>query len=181
MSTSCIVVTGLPASGKSTIGKQLADALQFKYLDKDDYLERLYEERGVGSTSWRQALSRESDAQFICDAKFLESAVLVSHWRTTENSNSGTATDWLSECFTTVVELHCSCRTEIAVSRFHHRDRHPGHLDRLKSEESTLQWFANYQQGLPLGVGPLVVIETDNIVLLPEIIYNIRLHISVNT
>lgn len=122
MSNTCIVVSGLPARGKSTIGNQLADAPQFGFLDKDDYLERLYEERGVGRSQWRRALSKESDTQFIRDAKSLESAVLVSHWKAIRNSNSGTSIEWLSECFTTVLELYCSSGTEIALSRFLNRE-----------------------------------------------------------
>ena len=181
MTKSCIVVTGLPACGKSTIGKQIADSLEFSFLDKDNYLERLYEERGVGNSSWRQTLSRESDSHFIRDAKSLESVVLVSHWRTKEGTDSGTPTEWLREYFTLVVELFCSCSTDIAASRFRRRERHPGHLDRQKSEESILAWMADYREGLPLRVGSLVVAETDNSPLLDDIIHKVRRNISVNT
>ncbi|MEM7799841.1 MAG: AAA family ATPase [Chloroflexota bacterium] len=60
----CIVVTGLPASGKSTFGKRVAAELELPLLDKDDFLEQLYKEKGVGDRSWRQMLSRESDERF---------------------------------------------------------------------------------------------------------------------
>ena len=38
-----IVVSGLPGSGKSTLGQQLATALGLPFLDKDTILERLFE------------------------------------------------------------------------------------------------------------------------------------------
>lgn len=47
------VVTGLHASGKFSVGKQIADALQFVIVDKDNYLECFFYERGIGGSLWR--------------------------------------------------------------------------------------------------------------------------------
>ena len=52
----CIAITGLPGSGKSTIGKQAASLLGVPLLDKDDYLEALFEERGSGDSQLRSQL-----------------------------------------------------------------------------------------------------------------------------
>ena len=38
-----VVVSGLPASGKSTLSRRLATALSLPMLDKDDILEGLFE------------------------------------------------------------------------------------------------------------------------------------------
>ena len=44
-----VVVSGLPASGKTTLAKSLALALGLRLLDKDDILESLFGPRsGVG-------------------------------------------------------------------------------------------------------------------------------------
>jgi hypothetical protein len=42
-----IVVTGLPASGKSTVGVTVARALGLSLFDKDEILEALFEALGV--------------------------------------------------------------------------------------------------------------------------------------
>ncbi|MEM7258123.1 MAG: AAA family ATPase, partial [Pseudomonadota bacterium] len=107
MDKQCIVVTGLPASGKSTLGRTLANAIHATFLDKDDYLERLYEEQGTGSSTWRQTLSRKSDALFINDAQHQDYVVLVSHWKTNRSAASGTPTQWLLENYSAIVELYC--------------------------------------------------------------------------
>ncbi|WP_370645738.1 AAA family ATPase [Ruegeria sp. Ofav3-42] len=53
-----IVVTGLPASGKTTVAREIAKRLGLVFLDKDDFLEELYERHGVPSWEHRKKLSR---------------------------------------------------------------------------------------------------------------------------
>jgi shikimate kinase len=38
-----VVVSGLPGSGKTTLGRRLAQALNLPLIDKDDILDRLFE------------------------------------------------------------------------------------------------------------------------------------------
>ena len=91
-----IVLSGLPASGKTTLVRRLATALQLPIIDKDDILEGLFETEGVGDSVWRTRLSRKSDQVFRQEAIRSEGAVLVSWWhRLGMNSQSGTPTDWL--------------------------------------------------------------------------------------
>lgn len=56
-----VVASGLPASGKTTLARRLTSALELPLIDKDDILDRLFEERGIGDPAWRRRLSRESD------------------------------------------------------------------------------------------------------------------------
>lgn len=156
----CIVVTGLPGSGKTTIGKKVAQGLTISFLDKDDYLEVLYEERGIGDSQWRQALSRESDQLFQQAATQQKTAVLVSHWRPPNlETQSGTPTRWLTQSFDRIVELYCVCPAEVAAQRFINRQRHAGHLDHLKSHDQVLTWMQDYANHLPLSLGEMVRVD----------------------
>jgi gluconate kinase len=47
-----VVISGLPGSGKTTLGRGLASALQLPFIDKDDILNRLFELKGVGNAAW---------------------------------------------------------------------------------------------------------------------------------
>ena len=177
----CIVVTGLPGSGKSTIGKRIAKAFKFDFLDKDVYLEKLFRERGSGDSDWRQSLSRESDAQFQRDAIKLKSVVLVSHWRPAgSDSLSGTPSEWLAKHFSRVVEFYCSCSVEEAAKRFAKRSRHPGHLDSQRPSKDILEWMTNYQQFLPLSLGVLETVETDSDIQISRILERLSTHVHID-
>ncbi len=157
----CIVVSGLPGGGKSTVGRALAAELGADLFDKDDYLERLFVARGIGDADWRQQLSRESDRNFERDALGSHFAVLVSHWRPRgSDSTSGTPCEWVSEAFDRIVELFCDCPVEVAAARFGERLRHPGHLDATRSPSQTEDWLRACARRLPLGIGQLVRVDT---------------------
>jgi len=132
-----VVVSGLPGSGKTTIGRHLAALLHLPLIDKDDVLDHLYETRGIGDADWRRTLSRHADMILQHDATASNGAVVVSFWRVPGMADdSGTPTDWLPALSDALVHLHCICDPEIAVVRFNGRTRHPGHLDgsRLREE-----------------------------------------------
>ena len=46
-----VILLGYMASGKSLIGKKLAELLNYKFIDLDDYIEKLPKFRALGCTS----------------------------------------------------------------------------------------------------------------------------------
>lgn len=161
MSECFIVVSGLPGSGKSTLAQRLAPALGLPLLDKDAILERLYELKGVGDAEWRRALSRESDRILQAEAAVVSGAVLVSHWRLPGMpADSGTPTDWVSQLPAPVVHIHCECPAELSAERFASRDRHPGHLDRVKSPAEILAGIRELAGFGRLEIGPHIDVDT---------------------
>ena len=148
-----VVVTGLPASGKSTLARQLSDALTLPLLDKDEILEGLFDHHGIGDGAHRSALSRVADKELEARAMSLPGAVLVSWWRHPRSLvDSGTPTQWLASLSAPCVELHCRCDPEVAVDRFFARARHPGHLDALKDRHQELARFRELALLGPLGL-----------------------------
>jgi tRNA uridine 5-carbamoylmethylation protein Kti12 len=113
-----VVISGLPGSGKTTLGRQLAPVLSLPLIDKDDILDRLFELKGIGDAAWR-ALSRESDVILQNEATNSKGAILASLWHSRGMpSDSGTPTDWLDAPSYDVINLHCACelRLQRAVS-----------------------------------------------------------------
>jgi hypothetical protein len=112
------------------VARQLADGLGLPLLDKDDILDRLFEVNGIGDSTWRRHLSRESDAILERQALASNGAILASLWRVPGmREESGTPTHWLQGVSNVVVNVRCVCSPETAATRFVERKRHAGHLD----------------------------------------------------
>jgi AAA domain-containing protein len=157
-----IIVTGLPASGKSTVGKAVAEALALPFLDKDEILEALFESLGVGDTPWRARLSRAADQVLRRLALRSQGAVIASWWQhPLSQVGSGTSPAWLSSLPGELIELHCKCDPRVAVERFFARQRHAGHLDASKSKAEELARFARLASHGALGMGRVVEIDTE--------------------
>src|SRR5688500_10233252 len=101
-----VVVTGLPASGKSTVGACVAEALALPLLDKDQILEALLEALGVGDAQWRTRLSRAADDVLQRLAMCSQGAVIVSWWQHPLSVfASGASPAWLRSLPGEVIEL----------------------------------------------------------------------------
>ena len=170
-----VVISGLPGSGKSTLGRRLAPALNLVFIDKDDILDRLFEAKGVGDAAWRRTLSRESDVILEHEATRSNGAVLVSFWRVPGMpSDSGTPTDWLRAPSHQLVNVHCACEPEIAANRFLHRRRHPGHLDGESSSADVLASLRQLTQFPALDIGQRIEVDTSREPNLTEVVRAIR-------
>jgi AAA domain len=171
-----VVVSGLPGSGKTTLARQLAPALNLPLIDKDEILDRLFDSKGVGDAKWRRALSRESDVIFQREAASLDGAVLVSFWRLAGMvADSGTPTEWLGGISNAVVvNVQCNCKPETAAERFLQRKRHPGHLDSGTSYGQVLAIFRKLSRFGPLGIEPRIDVDTSQDPNLDDLVRNIR-------
>src|SRR3954451_11954199 len=137
-----VVLTGLPASGKSTIAQPLAQALGLEYISKDRIKEALFDALGYGGWERSKTLSRAADDAMMQVALDLDGAVLDNFW------HPETVVDLLSPLQGPRIEVYCRCDPVVAFERFLRRQRHPGHAD--AENVSTPAAFAEYSAMLPL-------------------------------
>ena len=157
-------MSGLPGSGKTTLGRGLGQVLDLPVFDKDEILEAAFGDGTPGSSTERSRLSRCADVTFRELALASSGAVLVSFWRRRElSTESGTPTDWL-EGLPNVVEVYCVCSPSTAAARFVARTRHPGHGDATKARAHVAEQFALLHRVGPLGIGRIVEINTESAV-----------------
>jgi thymidylate kinase len=170
-----IIVTGIPASGKSTVGHAVAAALGLPMLDKDEILEAMFNSEGVGNAEWRTRLSRAADKTLKEKALRLDSAVIASWWRHPSSQiHSGTPVEWLSLLPGVVIELYCLCSPQVAAERFLSRKRHEGHLDDRKTHGDLLAGFQQHAALGPLGVGRVLTVNTEQGVELETLLAQIN-------
>ncbi|MFL6193660.1 MAG: AAA family ATPase [Thermoanaerobaculia bacterium] len=170
-----LVLSGLPASGKSTLARRLAPALGLPLLDKDDILEGLFDSLGVGDAEWRRRLSRAADEVLRRLALQADGAVLASWWRHPGmDHDSGTPVDWIERLPGPVIEVHCVCEPRTAAERYLVRTRHAGHLDHGKRREDLIAEFERWAALGPLGVGTVVRANTESAVDITELLREVR-------
>jgi glucokinase len=170
-----VVISGLPGSGKTTLGRRLAPVLNLPLIDKDEILDRLFESKGIGDAAWRRTLSRESDVILQNEAASSSGAILASFWHLRGMpSDSGTPTDWLDAPSHYVVNVHCACELEVAASRFLQRRRHPGHLNGDSSSAEVLVSLRKLTQLPPLDIGQRIDVDTSQEPNLTDVVRAIR-------
>ena len=175
MSKPHLVLSGLPGSGKTTLGRQLAPALDLPLIDKDDILERLFDAKGIGDAAWRRTLSREADGILCREALRAGGAVVASFWHLPGMpADSGTPTDWLQAVTAPLLNVHCVCDPEIAARRFVQRRRHPGHLDNQVSFAEVLASLHQLNGLGPLDIPRRIAIDTSHAPPLNELLRAVR-------
>jgi len=151
------VISGLPASGKTTVANIISQQFCLPLIDKDIILEALFD---TLSDVERKRLSAASNEILKRLALSSNGAVLCSWWRHPElTTQSGTPSQWLNFEGNNIIEVFCNCPVDIAKERFIARVRHKGHKDKNEKRSMMFEQFVNTPLK-PLGIGKLVKINT---------------------
>lgn len=125
-----ILVTGLPASGKTTIATHLAKDLGLQYVGKDQYKIELYEKYGFSSAKEKKNLNEKSEEIMYSKLySLLQSGnnVVLDKWICKDYSKIDAI---LKELEVEVVVIYLNCKVEVAVRRYNNRidsgERHIG-------------------------------------------------------
>ena len=163
MPSTVIVITGISASGKTTIGRQIAHHFRLPILSKDDVKERIFDglgysdrdfSRRAGQTAYSllyhfaRELLRSSDS-FVIESNFnpkFDDAIFRE----------------LSRAYAPrFVQVLCHADGEVLLGRFQARiasgERHPGHGDTIDEHRSYL--LSGRCDPLDIG-GRLLTVDT---------------------
>ena len=163
-----ILVTGLPAAGKTTVSQALSEALALPLLCKDAIKESLFDVLGVGDREWSLQLGAAANSVLWTLLSHCPKGAIVDIWldpiRDVGVSQQGLARAGVKAAF----EIICDCPAEVAAQRYASRIRHPGHLP---PDRAALQRIHDSSVLMtPLEIGPTKRIDTTRPVDIPALV-----------
>lgn len=165
-----VLVGGWPGSGKSTLARALSAELTFDYLSKDEVKEALMDQLGAPETvAASQQLGRAAVAAVLRVARGCRGAVIDSTW-------FPYTAPMVRQLPAACVEVRCIVPVSIARLRYLDRRRDERHLDAQRDEAEL--WGKAVE---PLGVGPLINVDTTDPVDIPELAERIRRALPTST
>ena len=123
-----VIVTGPPASGKTTLAHGIAARLRLPLIAKDTIKEALFDGLGAGDLAWSQRLG---GATYLAMLRIAEDAVNVGASVVLEANfvRGGELETALVALPARFVQVHCGAPLDVLVERYGSRERHPGHVD----------------------------------------------------
>jgi len=158
-----VVVTGPPASGKSSIARAIAEGLPAPLLAKDPIKETLFDGLGTGDAAWSKKLGIATYGVLFLlaeeEVRAGRSCVLEANFDHNEASAQLSALQ-LKHGFR-ALQIACTASREVLLERFRERSdsRHPGHIDDERLEDVTESIDAGRWRALELD-GELIEVDT---------------------
>jgi len=150
-----VVVSGPPASGKSTLAPVLADELGLPLIAKDTIKDALMSALPVPDVQASRQLGRAAVAAMLAVAAESPIGAVVE-----SNFYRSVARESLGRLPARVIEIFCSCDQAVASERYQGRatSRHAGHFDTVR----TLEELWNDEVASPVAGGwPLLEVDTN--------------------
>ena len=144
----------MPASGKTSLGRRVAERFSLPYLSKDGIKERLFDALGWGDRAWSKRLGGATydllfhvlEALLAAGRSCIVEANFYPEFHTERFAELGRS--YRFEAF----QIHCVAEGAVLLDRFRERwergERHPGHLD----DVTLVELRERVAQG---GTGPL--------------------------
>jgi predicted kinase len=144
-----ILVTGAPATGKTTLSKSLSERLNLPVVYKDEIKELLFDSLGIKDTEWAMKLGVTS---FELTYLFAEKLAKTGKSFIVEgNFDNRYATDTFHNIVLRynyrILQLYCHAQDDILYERFMERnisgERHPGHISPINGFEEYKKMIGN--------------------------------------
>jgi predicted kinase len=164
-----VLVSGAPASGKSTLARPLARMLGFALLSKDIIKETLHESLNM-TADLDQSRRLGAAAMELLWALALSCphAVLEANFR----PHNRYELDRLAALARPTVEVHCTCPPSVAYQRFRARAEAPEHHHAHALKELPLDLLGEYDR--PMTIGHVIRVDTTSTVDVAALANQIR-------
>jgi len=166
-----LIVCGAPGTGKTTLARKLAPALELPLIARDDLKESLFDTLGWSTVEWSERLGGATyELVYLLIERLLEarrSLLVVTPFDP----------DWANPRFKALQARHpfqpaqvvLSARPDLLRQRYVRRvdngERHPGHVDRLRMGQYDTVELERRNRPLDLD-GPVFHVDTSSFAVL---------------
>lgn len=159
-----VLVTGLPGTGKTTLGRQISSELAMPYIGKDVIKELMFDELGWSDREWSRRIGGATLAiiDYLVEEEMRAGHSVVLEGNFKPDRDDAKYSDLQQKYGVHVVQLLCHANGDVLFDRFRHRaengERHPGHVD----AENLKEWRHTFSvdRSVPLNI-PSEVISVD--------------------
>lgn len=129
-----IIITGAPATGKTTLSRKLVERFNLPVINKDEIKELLFDNLGFKDTEWLIKLGITSfELVFLFAEKLAQTGKTFIVEGNFDNRYSTKSFMYIKSKFNyQMLQLYCHAQDDILYERYIRRnnsgDRHPGHI-----------------------------------------------------
>jgi predicted kinase len=163
MPPTLLLVHGLPASGKTTLARQLARELGWPAVYKDEIKEILFDTLGWSDRARSRVLGVATIEvlYYIVDMQLSAGASVLAECNFKPDFASAKFREMIQRSGARVIQVLCQADGAVRLRRFRARARHPGHADVeiCETDADIAAWRA--EMLAPLDVpGALITVDT---------------------
>ncbi|MFC0680875.1 AAA family ATPase [Lysobacter korlensis] len=155
MTSSLILINGLPASGKTSLAEDIAFRLGWPLLSKDAVKEALADLTGPAVPAERLGRIAMDTLWSVAGAADIGMVIESFWWKHRDLRHVERGLEAAGS--PAVVEVWCAVPADVAAERYEDRDRHPVHTPGWELSEHP-EWEKHPPE--PLAVGPVVHVDT---------------------
>jgi predicted kinase len=162
-----IIITGLPGTGKTTLGRKLAEEFRWPFICKDDIKELLFDGLGWQDREWSKKLGVASYGllYYITETNLKAGKSLIVETNFHPMLSTAKFLDLKKKYDFVPFQVRCITDGEILLDRFtkraHSDERHPGHVDSENLDELRPILLQGKIEALEIG-GEIFDIDTSD-------------------